>query len=129
MHLSLILFSFACVSVIAKPEIYNATLRDTVLKGKSKEFNRTIDTFFESPRNHTWFSDVRSVVSHLLTPFRHHNLTLNDTVLLNGTNFTTTQLEADANAVADIQIHPQLYHARHPELPCCAKLLRQPPQE
>ena len=109
MHLSSILFSVACVSSAAaaatKPEVYNTTLRNAMFHGNAKELNQTIKREFESLQNdQTTREHAHSMLPPILAHFkRTHNITLDETVLLNGTHVTLLQMETAMNAIADIR--------------------------
>ena len=107
MRFSVPLLFAASVSFVfaSKPGVYNTTLRESLFdcNAKTKEVNRTADEYFESQQNHTFLSELRSAFRKVPNAFRHHSLHLNETVLVNGTNYTRAQLEAALDAFVDIQ--------------------------
>ena len=102
MRLSVCLISAVCVSsvmaVAIDPQVYNTTLRESLYHGNGKEINSTADRLFEKLLNPTFLSKVESAIRRV---FRHHNLPVNETVLVNGTKITRAQLETEFNRAMD----------------------------
>ncbi len=103
MQPSLLLVIVACAShVIAKPRVYNTTLRESLFHNRSAEITKAADATYDELQNKTLLSTARSTLTDVPTAYRHHSPTLNDTALLNS-NYSRAQFETAFNTFADIQ--------------------------
>ena len=103
MQPSLLLVIVACAShVIAKPRVYNTTLRESLFHNRSAEVSKAADATYDELQNKTLLSTARSTLTDVPTAYRHHSPTLNDTALLNS-NYSRAQFETAFNTFADIQ--------------------------
>ena len=103
MQPSLLLVIVACAShVIAKPRVYNTTLRESLFHNRSAEITKAADATYDELQNKTLLSTARSTLTDVPTAYRHHNPTLNETALLNS-NHSRAQFETAFNTFADIQ--------------------------
>ncbi|CAL5225085.1 g7863 [Coccomyxa viridis] len=103
MQPSLTLLALACVAgVLAKPLVYNTTLRESLFHGSAAEINRTADDQYDVIHNVTFLSTVRSTLTGVPTVYRHHGPIINETALLSS-NYSRAQLETAFNILADIQ--------------------------
>ena len=94
----------ACAShVIAKPRVYNTTLRESPLPQQiCQRSGKAADATYDELQNKTLLSTARSTLTDVPTAYRHHSPTLNDTALLNS-NYSRAQFETAFNTFADIQ--------------------------
>ena len=103
MQPSLTLLALACVSgVLAKTQVYNTTLRESLFHGSAAEINRTADDQYDVIHNVTFLSTVRSTLTGVPTMYRHHGPIINETALLSS-NYSRAHFKTAFNTFADIQ--------------------------